>query len=92
MDRRTFLGAKAMATKRKNTEFRQQQIIEAAAKLIFKYGSEHVTVKRITNRFLAYVRSSSDPTGTAQSLFRLNRSSESGHILQCLTRSNRRGT
>jgi AcrR family transcriptional regulator len=36
-----------MVTKRKNTEFRQQQIIEAAAKLIFKYGSEHLTVKRI---------------------------------------------
>jgi len=40
-------GAEAMVTKRKNTEFRQQQIIEAAAKLIFKYGSEHLTVKRI---------------------------------------------
>jgi TetR/AcrR family transcriptional regulator len=36
-----------MIKKRKNTEFRQQQIIEAAAKLIFKYGSEHLTVKRI---------------------------------------------
>ena len=36
-----------MVTKRKNTEFRQQQIIEAAAKLIFKYGSEHLTVKKI---------------------------------------------
>jgi len=36
-----------MVTKRKNTEFRQHQIIEAAAKLIFKYGSEHLTVKRI---------------------------------------------
>jgi AcrR family transcriptional regulator len=33
--------------KRKSTEFRQQQIIGAAAKLIFKYGSEHLTVKRI---------------------------------------------
>ncbi len=33
--------------KRKTTEFRQQQIIEIAAKLIFKYGSEHLTVKRI---------------------------------------------
>ncbi len=33
--------------KRKKTEFRQQQIIEIAAKLIFKYGSEHLTVKRI---------------------------------------------
>jgi len=38
-----------MVTKRKNTEFRQQQIIEAAAKLIFKYGSEHLTVKRIAH-------------------------------------------
>jgi len=38
-----------MVTKRKNTEFRQQQIIEIAAKLIFKYGSEHLTVKRIAN-------------------------------------------
>ena len=47
MGRRTLSGAKAMATKRKNTEFRQQQIIEAAAKLIFKYGSEHLTTKRI---------------------------------------------
>jgi AcrR family transcriptional regulator len=36
-----------MVTKRRNTEVRQQQIIEAAAKLIFKYGSEHLTVKRI---------------------------------------------
>jgi len=33
--------------KRKKTEFRKQQIIEIAAKLIFKYGSEHLTVKRI---------------------------------------------
>ncbi len=33
--------------KRKKTEFRQQQIIEIAAKLIFKHGSEHLTVKRI---------------------------------------------
>lgn len=36
-----------MATKRKKTELRQQQILEAAAKLIFKYGSSHLTVKRI---------------------------------------------
>jgi AcrR family transcriptional regulator len=47
MDRESILGAEAMITKRKNTEFRQQQIIEAAAKLIFKYGSEHLTTKRI---------------------------------------------
>jgi len=36
-----------MVMKRKKTEFRKQQIIEIAAKLIFKYGSEHLTVKRI---------------------------------------------
>jgi len=33
--------------KRENTEVRQQQIINAARILIFKYGSEHLTVKRI---------------------------------------------
>lgn len=38
-----------MLKTRKKTEFRQQQIIEAAAKLIFKYGSEHLTIKRIAN-------------------------------------------
>ncbi|HPI91549.1 MAG TPA: TetR/AcrR family transcriptional regulator [Deltaproteobacteria bacterium] len=32
---------------RKKTEVRQQQIIEAAQRLIFKHGSEHLTVKRI---------------------------------------------
>jgi AcrR family transcriptional regulator len=37
-----------MKTKRETTEVRQQQIIEAAQKLIFKYGSEHLTVKRIS--------------------------------------------
>jgi AcrR family transcriptional regulator len=47
MNRQPLPGAEAMIKKRKNTEFRQQQIIEAAAKLIFKYGSEHLTVKRI---------------------------------------------
>ena len=36
-----------MVIKRRSTEFRQQQIVEVAAKLIFKYGSEHLTVKRI---------------------------------------------
>jgi AcrR family transcriptional regulator len=36
-----------MAMKRENTEVRQQQIIDAARRLIFKYGSEHLTVKRI---------------------------------------------
>ena len=35
--------------KRENTEVRQQQIIEAAQKLIFKYGSEHLTVKLIAS-------------------------------------------
>jgi AcrR family transcriptional regulator len=33
--------------KRRKTEVRQQQILEAAAKLIFKHGCEHLTVKRI---------------------------------------------
>jgi AcrR family transcriptional regulator len=36
-----------MVTERKKTELRQQQIIEAAANLIFKSGSEHLTVRRI---------------------------------------------
>ena len=36
-----------MARKRENTEVRQQQIIDAAGRLIFKHGSEHLTVKRI---------------------------------------------
>jgi len=36
-----------MAKKRENTEVRQQQIVDAAGTLIFKYGSEHLTVKRI---------------------------------------------
>jgi AcrR family transcriptional regulator len=36
-----------LAKKRENTEVRQQQIVDAAAILIFKYGSEHLTVKRI---------------------------------------------
>lgn len=33
--------------KREKTEIRQQQIIDAARILIFKYGSEYLTVKRI---------------------------------------------
>lgn len=33
--------------KREHTEVRQQQIVDAAGILIFKYGSEHLTVKRI---------------------------------------------
>lgn len=32
---------------RKKTEVRQQEIIEAVQRLIFKHGSEHLTVKRI---------------------------------------------
>ncbi len=36
-----------MIRKRQTTEIRQQQILEAVQKLIFKYGSEHLTVKRI---------------------------------------------
>ena len=36
-----------MVRKRENTGVRQQQIIDAARVLIFKYGSEHLTVKRI---------------------------------------------
>jgi AcrR family transcriptional regulator len=38
---------KLMVKKRENTEVRQQQIIDAAGSLIFKYGSEHLTVKKI---------------------------------------------
>lgn len=34
---------------RKKTEVRQKQIIEAAQRLIFKHGSEHLTVKRIAS-------------------------------------------
>lgn len=36
-----------MARQRETSEVRQQQIVDAAAILIFKYGSEHLTVKRI---------------------------------------------
>ncbi len=38
-----------MAKKYQNTEVRQKQIINAARKLIFKHGSEHVTVRRIAH-------------------------------------------
>jgi len=34
-------------SRRKSTSIRQEQIIEAAQKLILKYGSEHVTIRRI---------------------------------------------
>ena len=36
-----------MARKHESTMVRQRQIIDAARKLIIRYGSEHVTVKRI---------------------------------------------
>ncbi len=36
-----------MVRKHKSTEVRQGQIVDAARKVIIKYGSEHVTVKRI---------------------------------------------
>jgi len=40
-------GGRILVKKRENTEVRQQQIINAAGSLIFKYGSEHLTVKKI---------------------------------------------
>jgi AcrR family transcriptional regulator len=36
-----------MVTKHRSTKVRQKQIVEAARKVIIKYGSEHVTVKKI---------------------------------------------
>jgi len=36
-----------MARKHESTAVRQRQIVDAARKVIIKYGSEHVTVKRI---------------------------------------------
>ncbi len=36
-----------MVRKHKSTDVRQKQIVDAARKVIIKYGSEHVTVKRI---------------------------------------------
>lgn len=36
-----------MVRRHQSTEVRQRQIIDAARKVIIKYGSEHVTVKRI---------------------------------------------
>ncbi len=36
-----------MAVRRKTTEIRRRQIIDAAKRLIMRYGSEHVTVRRI---------------------------------------------
>ncbi len=35
------------SSRRESTSVRQEQIIEAAQKLILKYGSEHVTIRRI---------------------------------------------
>src|SRR3989304_1403828 len=36
-----------MAIRHKSSELRKQQIISAARKLIFKYGSQHVTLRKI---------------------------------------------
>jgi AcrR family transcriptional regulator len=36
-----------MTTQRESTEVRQKQIVSAARRLIVKYGSEHVTVRRM---------------------------------------------
>lgn len=36
-----------MVTQRENTSVRQKQIVSAARKLIVRYGSEHVTVRRM---------------------------------------------
>lgn len=36
-----------MITQRENTQVRRRQIVSAARKLIVKYGSEHVTVRRL---------------------------------------------
>ena len=38
-----------MTRKHESTETRQQQIVDAARRVIIKYGSERVTVKRITH-------------------------------------------
>jgi AcrR family transcriptional regulator len=38
-----------MVRKKEGTEIRQYQIIDAARKLIIKYGSEHLTVRKIAN-------------------------------------------
>jgi AcrR family transcriptional regulator len=39
-----------MVKKKENTDIRQHQIIDAARLLIFKFGSEHLTVKRIATQ------------------------------------------
>jgi AcrR family transcriptional regulator len=43
-------GPGIMVEKRKNTVFRQNQIVVAAAELIVRYGSEHLTIKRLARR------------------------------------------
>lgn len=45
--RSIFHRRSVVVQKREHTEVRQQQIVDAAAILIFKYGSEHLTVKKI---------------------------------------------
>ena len=40
-------GILRMTQKHRSTEVRQKQIVDAARKVIIKYGSEHVTVRRI---------------------------------------------
>ena len=47
ISRTSFSRGSILVKKRENTEVRQQQIINAAGSLIFKYGSEHLTVKKI---------------------------------------------
>ncbi len=48
--------------------------------------------RRFTDGILAYVQSPGSPTSTAQSLFRLGRTSKISRTLRCSTQSNRRGT
>jgi AcrR family transcriptional regulator len=42
-----WYNSKEMVTQRENTEVRQKQIVSAARRLIVRYGSEHVTVRRM---------------------------------------------
>lgn len=49
VNRGIFRRRRIVVKKRENTAVRQQQIIDAARKLIFKYGSEHLTVRRIAH-------------------------------------------
>src|SRR6516225_5748930 len=48
--------------------------------------------RRFADRFLAHVRTSGGPTGPAQPLLRLTRSSPTPCLCSSLTQSNRRGT